>query len=192
MNQSVSRPMVALLLVIGVAAFVFYWRVGTEKVPGNYNVTKGNYRLEDGQYDEAIKEFTTAISHNSEHVSAHLGLAITYMQMGRDNEALEEFNTTITLDPNLAAAFADRGILYDRMGRYEEALADYKKSIALDPEVLEGPGFLWRFMRNIDKKPPTIADRARYLEEELQKPADKRTLQVPEIDEEQRMYKLKK
>ena len=192
MNQSVFKPLVALLLVIGVATFVYYWRVGTEEVPGDYNVTKGNYRLEDGQYDEAVREFTEAISQNSEHVSAHLGLAITYMQMERDDEALHEFDTTIRLDPDHAAAFADRGILYDRMGKYEDALADYRKSIEINPEVLEGPGFLWRFMRNIDEKPPTITDRARYLEEELQKPPEERTLRVPEIDEEQRMYKVEK
>jgi tetratricopeptide (TPR) repeat protein len=115
---------------------------------------------------------------------------VTYMQMGEDNEAMQEFNLVIERNPELAPAYADRGILYDRMGEYRKALADYKKALELDKEILEGPGWLWRFMRNIDEKPPTIKDRADYLESELAKPEDERLLRLPEEDEKQRMYKI--
>ena len=178
---------IGLLIIIGL---VFYWRTGAEKIPGDYNVRKGNYRLEDGQYEEAVKEFSEALGKNPEHAMARLGLAVTYMQMGREGEALQEFNLVIELNPELAAAYADRGILYDQMGEHEKALADYRKAIELDEEILEGPGWLWRFMRNIDKKPPTIKERAAYLEAELAKPEDERLLTVPEVDEKQRMYKI--
>ncbi len=180
----------ALLILVGVASLIYYWRVGSETNPGDFQVKKGNYRLEDGQYDEAIKEFSLALEKNPEHVYAHLGLAITYMQMERYDEAEVKFNKTIEMAPELAAAYADRGILYDRTEQYQLALSDYKKALTLDSEILEGPGFLWRFMRNIDKKPPAIAARAVYLEAELQKPPDERLLNVPEKDQEQRMYKV--
>ena len=178
---------IGLLIIIGL---VFYWRTGAEKTPGDYNVRKGNYRLEDGQYEEAVKEFSEALGKNPEHAMARLGLALTYMQMGRESEAIQEFNLVIELNPELAAAYADRGILYDQMGEHEKALADYRKAIELDEEILEGPGWLWRFMRNIDEKPPTIKERAAYLEAELAKPEDERLLRVPEVDEKQRMYKI--
>jgi tetratricopeptide (TPR) repeat protein len=110
--------------------------------------------------------------------------------MEENTEAMQEFNLVIENNPELAAAYADRGILYDRMGMHHEALADYNKSMELDAEILEGPGFLWRFMRNIDEKPPSIKDRAAYLEAELAKPEEERLLKVPEIDEKQRMYKI--
>jgi hypothetical protein len=45
-------------------------------------------------------------------------------------------------------------------------------------------------MRNIDEKPPTIKDRAEYLEAELAKPESERLLKVPSEDEKQRMYKI--
>jgi tetratricopeptide (TPR) repeat protein len=178
---------IGLLAIIGL---IFYWRVGVEKNPGDYNVRKGNYRLEDGQYEEAVKEFSEALGKNPDHAMARLGLAVTYMQMEKDTEAMQEFNLVIENNPDLAPAYADRGILYDRMGEHRKALADYKKSIELDEEILEGPGWLWRFMRNIDKKPPTIKERAAYLEAELAKPEAERLLKVPEIDEKQRMYKI--
>lgn len=178
---------IGLLVLIGL---VFYWRVGVEKTPGDYNVRTGNYRLEDGQYEEAVKEFSEALEKNPDHAMARLGLALTYMQMGKNTKAMQEFNLVIENNPELAAAYADRGILYDRMGLHHEALADYNKSMELDAEILEGPGFLWRFMRNIDEKPPSIKDRAAYLEAELAKPEEERLLKVPEIDEKQRMYKI--
>lgn len=181
--------LIALLVVIGIAAFVYYWRTGVEQTPGDYEVRKGNYRLEDGQFREAIDEFKDALERNPDHKGAHLGLAVTYMQKGENDKALEHFNRLIELDPQNAVAHADRGILHDRMGRYEEALKDYKRAIELNPRIAEGPGWLWRFMRNIDERPPTIADRAAYLEAELAKPPEERLLKVPEIDEEQRMYK---
>jgi len=180
---------IALIVIIGIAAFVYHWRTGVEQVPGDYEVKKGNYRLEDGQFDEAIKEFENALTKNPDNRGAHHGLAVTYMQMGNNDEALKEFDRVIELDPSSAVAYADRGILQDRMGRYEQALKDYRKAIYLDPDIAEGPGWIWRFMHNVDKKPPTIADRAGYIEAELAKPPEERVLKVPEIDQRQRMYK---
>ncbi len=180
---------IVLLLLTLVVVFVVYWRTGTEAVPGDYHVKTGNYRLEDGQYGEAIAEFNKALEQNPKHAGAHLGLAITSMQMKLYEQSLTHFNKAIELDPSFAVAYADRGVLHDRMGRYEQALNDYRKALELDPKLAKGPGWLWRFMRNIQEKPPTIADRARYIEEELRKPTNERVLQVPEIDEQQRMYK---
>ena len=178
---------IGLLVLIG---FLIYWRTGVEDNPGDINVRAGNYRLEDGFYEEAEKEFSEALQKNPDHIMAHLGLATTYIQTGRDTDALQEFNLVIEKNPELAAAIANRGILYDRLGEHKKALSDYRKALELDPEILEGPGFLWRFMRNIDEKPPTIKERADYLEAELAKPEEERMLKVPEVDEKQRMYKI--
>ncbi len=76
------------------------------------------------------------------------------------------------------------------MGRHREALEDYREALRLDPSLAEGPGWLTRFLRNQWEPPPTIADRARYLEHELQKPPGERVLRRPEQDSQQRMYKV--
>ena len=75
------------------------------------------------------------------------------------------------------------------MGHYSEAIADYEKAVQLDPEMVEGPNWLTRFLRLQPEKPPTIADRAAYLRQELAKPESERLLRVPEVDEQQRSYK---
>jgi tetratricopeptide (TPR) repeat protein len=180
-----------LVLVAGGVAFYLYGRVLHEETPGDYHVKKANYRLEDGQFDQAIEEFRLALEQNPEHPMAHFGLALAYMQSDKEDEALKEFGWVIEHKPDMAVAYANRGILLDRMGQYRKALADYKKSLELDPKASKGPGVLWRFLHNVADKPPTIADRAAYLEEQLALPPDKRVLRVPELDKEQRMYKEK-
>ena len=93
------------------------------------------------------------------------------------------------LDDSLAVAYANRGILHDRAGRHDLALKDYRRALSIDPNLADGPGWLWRFLRNIPERPPTIADRAAYIEAELLKPPEDRLLRLPEIDDQQRMYK---
>ncbi|MCP4699686.1 MAG: hypothetical protein GY862_22975, partial [Gammaproteobacteria bacterium] len=47
-----------------------------------------------------------------------------------------------------------------------------------------------RFLRNQAEKPPTIADRARYLRKQQAKPAAERLLRQPDEDKKQRPYKM--
>lgn len=183
------------LLVLGLAtaamAYFIYGRVMLEDEPGDYEVKKGHYRLEDGQYEAAIEEFGHALDRNPRHAGAHLGLALVHLQTVHLEDAVAELDRTLELDPGLAAAFANRGIAYDRLGRHEQALADYRAALELEPKLAEGPGWIWRFLRNIDEKPPTLADRAAYIEAELAKPPAERLLSVPEEDAKQRMYKVR-
>lgn len=190
-----DKDKVTALLVLGLATaavgYFLYHRVMVEDMPGDYEVKKGNYRLEDRQYDEAILEFEHALARNPRHTGAHLGLALTHLATGRLEEAVAALDQTLEIDPGFAAALANRGIAHDRLGHHEQALADYRAALAFEPKLAKGPSWLWRFLRNIDKKPPTIGDRAAYLEAELAKPPEERLLQVPEEDARQRMYKVR-
>ncbi|MGD8642002.1 MAG: tetratricopeptide repeat protein, partial [Gammaproteobacteria bacterium] len=118
------------------------------------------------------------------------GKARTLMQLRRYDEALRTFDIAIAEEPQFAGTYANRGILFDRMGRYQKAIDDYEHALALDPELADGPNWLTRFLRLQPEKPPTIADRAQYLQQELAKPEAERVLKVPEQDQQQRPYKL--
>lgn len=177
-----------LLLFVAVVAFVLYWRTLVEDTPGDYHVKTGNYRLQDGQYDRAITEFELALEANADHPLAYLGIALALMHQQRYEASLEAFGHVLALDDSLAVAYADRGILHDRMGQHDLALQDYRRALSLDPKLADGPGWLWRFLRNLPERPPTIADRAAYLEAELRKPPEDRLLRLPESDAQQRMY----
>jgi len=187
-NNRIGLLVLGLLLAGGLL-FV-YGRVFNEGTPGDYEIRKGNYRLEDGHHDQAVEEFELALAKNPDHVGAHLGLALTRIQMAELDAALESLERTLALDPELGVAYANRGIVLDRLGRSEEALSDYERALELDPRLAKGPGRLWRFLHNVDEKPPTIRDRAEYLKTELAKPPEQRLLRQPSEDEKQRMYKI--
>jgi hypothetical protein len=76
------------------------------------------------------------------------------------------------------------------MGDYQGALTDYRLAMKLEPRVTEGPGRLTRFMRNQADMPPTVQDRARYLEQQLAKPGAEQLMRISEEDARQRPYKL--
>ena len=188
MNKN-TLTVIITLSILGIVGFYYYKYTFTETTPGENRFRLASKYLEDGNYDEALQIFDEVLVENAGYKEAHLAKAITLLQMGRFDESRRSFDRAIGLDNNYAQAYADRGILNDRDGRYEAALHDYRKALKLDPELAEGPGWLWRFLRNIPDPPPTIADRANYLEEQLKKPERERLLRVPELDSKQRMYK---
>jgi tetratricopeptide (TPR) repeat protein len=182
--------MLFLGLLLAAGAVFIYGRVFSVENPGDYRIRTGNYRLEDGLFEEALDEFRMAIEADPDHPGAYFGMGTTFLQMNRLEESIEAFDRCLALDPEMAPAYADRGIARDRLGEYEKALADYRTALALDPELAKGPGWLWRFLHNISQKPPSILDRADYIEAELAKPEAERLLRLPEEDEKQRMYKI--
>jgi len=178
-----------VLLVILFVLFSLY--DGLFKGKDDYSMTMnaGHRYFEDGEYEKAIREFESILQKDATTSPALFGVAIARMQLGHFDEALEKFTAAINLEKNStnqAFYFANRGILYDRMGLHHKALDDYKMALAQAPETADGPGILSRILHNQPEPPPTIADRARYLQAELAKPEGERILSVPEVDRQQR------
>jgi tetratricopeptide (TPR) repeat protein len=180
----------AVGLAVVTLGWVLYDSFVAERHTGDTAYYTANKFFEDGAYDRALEEYDNALRQSPDSLYALRGRARTLMQLGRDDEALADFNRAIERDPSFAGSYANRGILYDRMGKYHKAIADYDKALALDPKLAEGPDWLTRFLRLQPQKPPTIADRARYLREQLAKPESERTLRIPKEDAQQRPYKL--
>jgi len=178
-----------VLLILVVLAVGYYRNDTTESVPGENKSRLANSYLEDGKLEQALATFDDAIALNPDYSESHRGKAITLMLLERFDASRALFDRTIELDPTSALAYANRATLNDRTGRYEEAVRDYRKAVALDPKLGAGPGRLWRFLHNVRERPPTIIDRADYLEEQLAKPETERLLRIPEVDAQQRMYK---
>ncbi|MBC8414243.1 MAG: tetratricopeptide repeat protein [Nitrospira sp.] len=188
MNKNTITAIVALVAIVTFAFYYFQYTV-KENVPGENSLRLANKHLEDGNIEDALAEFQKTISINPDYKSAHLGLAIAFMQLNQLDEAQKAFDRAIIIDESFAEAYANRGILNDRAGRFKDAVSDYRMAFQLKPELLDGPGYLWQFLHNVDETPPTLLDRADYIEKELTKPEGERLLNVPELDAKQRMYK---
>ncbi|NNF95952.1 MAG: tetratricopeptide repeat protein [Halobacteria archaeon] len=190
MDDPVHKILKISALLIG-AVFISWmiWDGLQEQVPGEKAYEAANRYFEDGYYQQAIAHYEAALQEDPQLLPAMRGKARSLMQMGQYQEALKIFNEVIYRQADFAPSYANRGILHDRMGHYREAIADYEKSLELDAEMVEGPNWLTRFLRLQAEKPPTVADRAAYLRQELAKPESERLLRLPEEDEKQRSYK---
>jgi tetratricopeptide (TPR) repeat protein len=170
--------------------------------------------IEDGQYIEALQVYQGILENNPENSQALYGGALSLMQLGAAQrvtstppaapdylaESLSGFDLLIGQEQGngiddsnrslLAVSYANRGIVNDWLGDHQSALSDYRTAMRLEPEVAQGPGLLTRFLRNQAEAPPTIADRADYLTKQLALPASERLLQKPEIDSQQRSYRM--
>ncbi len=180
----------AIALTIAWVGWTLYDGVFSEKAPGDFAYAAGNRAFADGDYRQALESYDQALEEAPGHIHARRGRARALLQLGRHPEALEAFNRAIEATPEAGAPYANRGILHDRMGHYRKAVRDYEKALALDSDLADGPGWLTRFLRNQPEPPPTIADRAEYLKEQLALPESQRVLRVPEEDAKQRPYKM--
>ncbi len=156
--------------------------------PGDKAYLAGNNLFKDAYYERALASYQDALAEAPDHLPAMRGAANSLIQLGRYDEALATINEAIAYDPQFPGHYATRGILNDRMGRYEEAIQDYETALALDPELADGMHWLQRLLYNVQENPPTIADRLRYLREQMALPEDQRLLRLPDVDSAQRPY----
>jgi len=178
----------AIVLTLAWIGWSAYDSMVGPRNPGDMGYLAANKLFEDGDYQRALEKYDEALNEAPDHIFALRGRARSLMQLGRLEKALATFDAAIALAPDFGATYAIRGILYDRMGRYENAIEDYTRALQLEPKLADGPNWLTRFLRNQPQKPPSIADRAGYLRQELAKPENERVLKVPEVDAEQRTY----
>jgi tetratricopeptide (TPR) repeat protein len=157
--------------------------------PGDLAHAAGSRYFADGEYERALASYDEAVSEVPTHYPARVGRAETLILLGRAQEAISAYGRLIEEQPRDARLYANRGIAFDRSGRYRLALADYERALAVDADAVKGPGWLTRFLRNQAERPPGVADRARYLRQQLTLSKADRRLSIPAIDADQRPFK---
>lgn len=204
MNPKVLKRFIFLMAILTVGGFIF-WDIVSDFInrpPGDYHTEVGDLRLREGHHDEALAEFDKALEEAPDHRGALMGRALVFIQTERYEEAIaelgyliERLEATLAAEPDdetgrgvLAAAYANRGIVHDRLGHYQNALDDYIAALKVDAGTLEGPDIFQKLLYAGDHV-STVRDRARYLYEQLQLPEDERLMSVPELDQQQFMYK---
>ncbi len=189
-NALLYNVLRAVALVLGVIFLV--WILNDQffgRDPADIAWEDAERLFEDGSYERAELAFLEILEQDPDHGFALTGLARARHLAGRHEKALATYNEVLSRNPEEASTLANRGILLDTMGRHEQALADYRQALLINPDLADGPSWLTRFLRNQAESPPTIADRARFLEQQFAKPESERTLRIPEIDEAQRPYR---
>lgn len=86
-----------------------------------------------GNYDEAIKEYTAAIELDPSLTAAYVGRGQVYNLQDKSLMALSDYSTAIELDPNNTAAYYGRGWAQLADSAWDGAVSDFSKTLELDP-----------------------------------------------------------
>jgi len=97
-------------------------------------VQQGDSLSQQGKYDDAINEYTAAITLDPTLVSAYVGRGQAYFLNGKSLMALTDYSTAIRLDPNSTAAYYGRG--WSQLGNsaWAGAVSDFSQSLQLDSQ----------------------------------------------------------
>lgn len=93
----------------------------------------GEFDARQGNYNEAISDYTKAIKYAPKDPVPLAARGYVYQKMGKHDEAIADFTQAITLDPGDDELYLIRGVAYSLKGRDDEAIADYSRAIMIDP-----------------------------------------------------------
>lgn len=96
-------------------------------------VRSGNSLYDKGSYDEAAKEYESAIALAPNWYEPHYELAQTYSRLKRTDDARKEFQLALERDANCWLCYQGLGNLEDDLGNTSLALQHYQKAVALAP-----------------------------------------------------------
>ena len=96
-------------------------------------VDSGNASLAQGEYDEAIAEYTSALAIDPDYAEAYEGRGNVYFAQGYLDAAIADYDYVILLLPEYADAYFRRAVAYYNKGDYERAIVGYNEVIRLNP-----------------------------------------------------------
>lgn len=82
--------------------------------------------------DQAIAEYTAAITANPRDFVAYNSRGLMYMKKKLFDEAAADFTKAIEINPNFAAAYYSRGGISFTRQKYDAAIDDYTQAIKMD------------------------------------------------------------
>ena len=126
--------------------------------------------LSDGNYEEAIIAFTSAIKIDPKQASAYIGRADTYVEKGSIEDlllAIEDYDTAIALEPTQWESYQKKNAVLTTMGDYVDGLATLYKYKEASPsqeadEAIQS--YLERLSFDIEIEEPTQQPKATFAD----------------------------
>jgi tetratricopeptide (TPR) repeat protein len=95
---------------------------------------RGRVLWQNGNREEAYKEFQTAVRLNGEDAEAHYWLGTAHYTVANDlSQAEMEMRTALALRPNNKWPYIFLGRIYSEIGRRQEAVELYQQALVIDP-----------------------------------------------------------
>lgn len=95
--------------------------------------SRGIASAKDAQYENAIAEFTRAVSRDPTFADAYYNRAIVYAALGQLGQAVADLTIVIEIRPEFTQAYRNRGIIQAALDQYDQAISDFTRVLELDP-----------------------------------------------------------
>ena len=100
---------------------------------------QGNVYHNAGRFDDALREYRTAIHLRPNFPKAYNNIGSVYIDEGKNQLAIAPLLTAIKLDPKYAHAFYNLGKAYVGIGKPKQAITAYTRAMKLDPTDPDTP-----------------------------------------------------
>lgn len=94
-------------------------------------------KIQSGNYQGGIKEFTQAIQLQADFAAAYSNRCLAHIQLGDYQTAIVDCTQAVTLAPNNTDAYLNRGLAHYRQGHYQAAIEDDNQVIKLNPQEFQ-------------------------------------------------------
>ncbi|MFH1057649.1 MAG: tetratricopeptide repeat protein [Pseudomonadota bacterium] len=94
---------------------------------------RGNAYDDQGQPDQALKDYDQAIKLDPRLAEAYYNRAFVLYRVGRLQEALDDLDKVVQLLPNLPSAYYNRSVVLESLGQNNRAMSDLQQALGLDP-----------------------------------------------------------
>jgi len=111
-----------------------------EPITAETHYNNGVSSFDKGEYDQAIADYTQAITLDPNYTEAYHNRGMTYRSKGNYDQAISDYTQAITLNPDspqTSLSYNGRGIAYADQKEYDQAIVDFTEAIVLDPDYAE-------------------------------------------------------
>jgi len=150
-HKSLKAMVTVLLIVISCYSLLTYrrnsiwkdeltlWNDVVHKSPKKARpyISRGNAYHQQGNFIQAVSDYTQAIAINPNYAEAYYNRGIVYDKQGNFIQAISDYTRAIVINPNYVEAYYNRGIVYDKQGNFIQAISDYTQAIAANSSYAE-------------------------------------------------------
>jgi tetratricopeptide (TPR) repeat protein len=118
----------------------------------------------EGNYEEAIRNYSRAIEMNSQYLDPYKDRAYLYHSNREYDAAVHDYSKAIELDAQNSDLYCNRGIAFHNQKELDLAISDYDKAIGLNPKITQayfGRGNAYFSRHDFDQ---AIVDYGRVIE----------------------------
>ena len=118
----------------------------------------GDAKRAQGDYEEAISDYTHAIHYDAQESTLYKNRGITHYQVKKYQEAVTDLNQFLLLINEDAESYRYRGLSYYELANYQNALMDLTKAILLNSKDAESYRYRGVTHEILEKRSEAIAD----------------------------------